>query len=494
MTQFENPMREHEGGKESERWKAYAKKFVLGCVGTIMAINAAEAGRVIDHKATPRPVSPPELSMIKTTQLTQEQRAYYEAQRKEVRELIGQSQTIWDIKQFLAGAAELFGGVLVDDNGDHVPVKAVLDAIQTADEDLYDAVEHMDSLDDVQKMQLSLPEALKNFSAITEHMAQLMRQEAQYAFMFTHNVDFGKGADAGIRSSVQKENIFGYDLMIHTINPEVVGHASPEEHDPKLIIQGFATTSETFKRMAVDLAMRGAQVSVVDLLQMDIDMRGKDAPFSELPLLPQAYAIAAQKGLELVSEQGQKEVDLVGYSMGSLGAAYAAAEQPDRIDTLTLINPVGLYQTSMPAWVRGVRLISDVTRIHSKQVVAESQKSVRAQRVHEDIVGDVQKRMQEQTFRNPFNSVNVYKMGSSFEATASRLTPALEKIGRENDVTLIAASDDVFSPRSEAETQLRNVPAKLRVARDWSHSTMKYKQGEIAYMVNSVIVQQGNHK
>lgn len=473
------------------------KRFAYGCVATIMAINATEAGHVVEKRAIARAKPTTESSMKQpSSPLTEQQRAYYETQRVEVRELIGQAHTIWDIEQFLQGSAEHFGGVLVDDEGNHVRVQEVIDAIQTADEDLYDAVAQMTSLEEVENMRMTMPEALRNFSAITEKMADVMRKQAKLAFMYTHDVPFDTHADAGIRSSVQKENVFGEDVVLHTINPRVLGDTVSSDYDPVMIQPGFATTPETYKRFAVSIALRdGRQVTVVDLKHMDVDMSKQTDLFGGLPPLPQAYALAAQRGIERVSDGGQKKVDVVAYSLGGVGAAAAIAHNPAHVDTLTLWNPVGLYNdVDWGETVRGIQLTSDVISKHGKQVEAESQKSVRAQRVHEDIVGEVTQRSNQETFRNPFNSLNFFKLGSSFETVDAELRPILQEIGTQVDVTVIAAADDAFAPLGEMMEQLDEVPVTKRVVHDWSHSTMKYKQGEAAYMVNGILMQRGDHK
>ena len=59
---------------------------------------------------------------------------------------------------------------------------------------------------------------------------------------------------------------------------------------------------------------------------------------------------------------------------------------------------------------------------------------------------------------------------------------------------MIAAADDAFAPLGEMMEQLDEVPVTKRVVHDWSHSTMKYKQGEAAYMVNGILMQRGDHK
>ena len=66
------------------------KRFAYGCVATIMAINATEAGHVVEKRAIARAKPTTESSMKQpSSPLTEQQRAYYETQRVEVREAFG---------------------------------------------------------------------------------------------------------------------------------------------------------------------------------------------------------------------------------------------------------------------------------------------------------------------------------------------------------------------------------------------------------------------
>ena len=111
-----------------------------------------------------------------------------------------------------------------------------------------------------------------------------------------------------------------------------------------VMVHGLSTPSWVFDGLVPGLAHMGFRVLTYDLYG-----RG----YSDRPRTPQTRHFFIRQLRELLEDQKVgEEFSLFGYSMGGAIATIFAAEEPDRVDRLILLAPVGMEYTPGPILAR----------------------------------------------------------------------------------------------------------------------------------------------
>jgi len=111
---------------------------------------------------------------------------------------------------------------------------------------------------------------------------------------------------------------------------------------PLVLIHGFAGSTYTWRNL-IPLLAAGHTVYALDLPGFGL---------SDKPLRGD-YTLAAQSRIVLgfLDQLGVRQATLIGHSMGGVIAALAAAQSPQRVAQLVLIEP-GFYHGNAPAFLR----------------------------------------------------------------------------------------------------------------------------------------------
>lgn len=460
---FEKPV----GGaelKESQRGGKFNALVRAGMIAGLTMISMKDVeSHTVNHEEGRDAQS---VSYAKETRrVSPDQLAKMHMRRAEMIEFLPSANTVWAIEQLISASSVEVDGerVILDDVDGVVPSGSVTEALSRAEEDMYDAVENAR---DMSRISIKTHATLHRFSKLLKRTEQVLRGEAERAFAYDHGTQYEEGR----LSSVEEIDVYGERVTLHTLDARYFGNASKEKCS--IYIQpGFATTAETYKRMAVSFSMEGCSVTVADIQKVNIDLRDKTKTFSDLPQLPQAYAVVAQEMIPRVAEHFGEKIHVIAYSLGSIGAAEAIAKSPQGVRSFVMLNPTGLYESH--GYGRALELTGNVLTKHNAQVARESQQSESSRRVHKDITGEVKRR-----FDGEFSGgleVSFFKLGSSLDATRVDLARPLREISVPS--WIIAGSEDAFSPLGELTRAAENTGAELQVLNGWSHSSMKYRVG-----------------
>lgn len=108
----------------------------------------------------------------------------------------------------------------------------------------------------------------------------------------------------------------------------------PDNGPVAVCVHGLSTPSIAYHEFAQNMALLGFRVLVYDLY-------GRGA--SDAPRGRQTPAFFERQLLDLLADQGlDRDITLIGYSMGGSIAAHVAAENPERFRELVLLAPAGM--------------------------------------------------------------------------------------------------------------------------------------------------------
>lgn len=412
-----------------------------------------------------------------------EQLAELSLRKNEMLQSLPSAKSIWATEQLISSASVDINGervVLIDD-GKVVLLRSVVDALSRVEEDVYDGVRYLKEMPENESVRaMPMPKVIQDFPALYEKVQDIVQEQAKRAFVYDHNVPYN--AESPLPSSVVTFEIHGEKVSLHTI--DVRYFTGEESQKPPIFIQpGFATTPETYKRMAVEYSLNGFSVTVADIDTFDADMRGETQEFGDLPQLPQAYAVVAQEGIRRVSQNFGQDVVVVAYSLGSVGAAEAIAKDPSSVESLVMIAPTGLYKSHDDD--RADQLISDVWNKHRSQVAEEAARSEQSRRTHNDISGPVDRKFGEQL--GPVGTLR-FKIRSAGQATSVDLNTSLQQI--QVPMTILVGEQDAFAPPEELLDALKAFTS-VQVIPGGGHSSMKYNPGITAHIVMGAIDSEG---
>lgn len=101
-----------------------------------------------------------------------------------------------------------------------------------------------------------------------------------------------------------------------------------------LLLHGLASRAESWSRFAPLLAAQGFRCIAIDTPGHGLSWKGRDFDYTVRGHVPLLEAV--------LEELGERQVDLIGSSLGGIHAAAFAAQMPERLRSLTLVGAIGL--------------------------------------------------------------------------------------------------------------------------------------------------------
>lgn len=395
--------------------------------------------------------------------------------------VLSEAQTFFDIASLVEGSAVSINGkkIVLSDEGSFLPVENVIVAARSVEDQIYQAVYAMNPEDSIDSLKIELPAILEEFAVVRGQLHEFIPELAQYVLQYNNPENLSvRGREF---SSVQSDSYHGVEYSIHTIIPD---DFAENEIAPTVLVPGYATDHASYERFAVDSAMRGIPFSVINIEDLNPDVSESGADFSDLPPIPQAFSGIAQESLLKISENFGDKVNFVGYSTGSIGAAVAAENNPEVVESLTLFNPAGLSQESRIPYMKAVSMGLNVLRHHIPQVKEMSSYNEHTGDVHERVSeGPAQKKSE--AYGGSGLKQNIAELKAGHQVTAVRLEKYLGQMDSAIPKTVYAFENDQFFPASEIKSQLgKDVSASESTSVhvvEGSHSTIKYNHGPLAH-------------